>query len=53
LKRHYAEVVSGAPLALVNSMGRLELAIAQGDAAVALGIKAGDDVRVAATKWAG
>jgi S-adenosylmethionine hydrolase len=52
LKRHYAEVVSGAPLALINSMGRLELAIAQGNAAVALGIKAGDDVRVAATKWA-
>jgi len=51
LKRHYAEVVSGAPLALINSMGRLELAIAQGNAAVALGIKAGDDVRVAATKW--
>ncbi|MEE8640473.1 MAG: SAM-dependent chlorinase/fluorinase [bacterium] len=52
LKRHYAEVVSGAPLALINSMGRLELAIAQGNAAVALGIKAGDDVRVAATKRA-
>jgi S-adenosylmethionine hydrolase len=50
LKRHYAEVVSGAPLALVNSMGRLELAIAQGNAAVALGIKAGDDVRVTSKK---
>jgi len=46
LKRHYAEVVSGAPLALINSMGRLELAIAQGNAAVALGIKTGDDVTV-------
>jgi len=50
LKRHYAEVVSGAPLALINSMGRLELAIAQGNAAVGLGIKPGDDVRVAAKK---
>ena len=50
LKRHYAEVVSGAPLALVNSMGRVELAIAQGNAAVALGIKTGDDVKVTANK---
>ncbi|UCH78686.1 MAG: SAM-dependent chlorinase/fluorinase [Candidatus Coatesbacteria bacterium] len=50
LKRHYAEVVSGAPLALVNSMGRLELAIAQGNAAVALGIRTGDDVTVAPGK---
>jgi S-adenosylmethionine hydrolase len=53
LRRHYAEVVSGAPLALINSMGRLELAIAQGNAAVALGIKAGDDVAVTAEKRAG
>jgi S-adenosylmethionine hydrolase len=51
LKRHYAEVVSGAPLALINSMGRLELAIAEGNAAVGLGIKTGDDVRVGATEW--
>ena len=50
LKRHYAEVVSGAPLALINSMGRVELAIAQGNASVALGIKAGDDVALTATK---
>jgi S-adenosylmethionine hydrolase len=34
-------------------MGRLELAIAQGNAAVALGIKAGDDVAVTAQKRAG
>jgi S-adenosylmethionine hydrolase len=46
-------VVSGAPLALINSMGRVELAIAQGNAAVALGIKTGDDVAVTATKSAG
>jgi S-adenosylmethionine hydrolase len=46
LRRHYAEVVSGAPLALINSMGRLELAIAQGNAAVALGIETGHDVKV-------
>lgn len=50
LKRHYAEVLSGAPLALVNSMGRLELAIAQGNASVALGLKTGDDVRVGPRK---
>jgi S-adenosylmethionine hydrolase len=46
LKRHYAEVVSGAPLALVNSMGRLELAIAQGNASVALGLHTGEAVTV-------
>jgi S-adenosylmethionine hydrolase len=50
LRRHYAEVVSGAPLALVNSMGRIELAIAQGNAAVALGIGTGDRVVVARYK---
>ncbi len=47
LRRHYAEVVAGAPLALINSMERLEVALAQGNAAVALGIQAGDEVRAA------
>jgi len=50
LRRHYAEVVAGAPLALINSMGRVELAIAQGNASVALGISTGDDVKVVARK---
>jgi hypothetical protein len=48
LRRHYAEVVAGAPIALINSMGRLEVAIAQGNAAVALGIEPGDAVTVRA-----
>jgi S-adenosylmethionine hydrolase len=52
LKRHYAEVVSGVPLALINSMGRVELAIAQGNAAVALGISTGNDVVLTAQKSA-
>ena len=46
LRRHYAEVLAGSPIALVNSMGRLEVAIAQGNAAVAFGIAAGDTVVV-------
>jgi len=46
LRRHYAEVVPGAPLALINSMGRLEVALAQANAAVSLGINVGDEVRV-------
>ncbi len=46
-RRHYAEVLAGAPVALINSMGRVECALAQANAAVALGIKAGDEVRVA------
>lgn len=46
LRRHYAEVIAGAPVALINSMGRLEVAFAQANVAVALGIKPGDEVVV-------
>lgn len=46
LRRHYAEVVPGAPIALINSMGRLEVALAQANAAVSLGINVGDEVRL-------
>jgi S-adenosylmethionine hydrolase len=46
LRRHYAEVVAGAPIALINSMGRLEVAMAQANAAVAVGFQPGDEVKV-------
>jgi len=49
LRRHYAEVLAGAPIALMNSMGRLEVALAQANAAVALDIKPGDEVRLGIT----
>jgi hypothetical protein len=44
LRRHYAEVVPSAPVALINSMGRLEVALAQANAAVAVGFAPGDEV---------
>ena len=46
LRRHYAEVVPSAPVALINSMGRLEVALAQANAAVAVGFAPGDEVSV-------
>lgn len=41
VKRYYAEVARGAPLALVGSTGRVELAVRDGSAAAGLGISLG------------
>jgi len=49
LKRFFQEVPKGAPVALVNSFGFLEIAVNQGNAADALGISTGSRVRI---KWA-
>ena len=46
LANTYADVAPGQPLALVGSDGRLEIAVREGSAAEALGLRAGDPVRV-------
>lgn len=43
---HYAAVVRGEPVALVGSAGLVELAVRDGDARAALGLAAGDPVRL-------
>ena len=47
IQRHYAEVAPGEPIALINSAGRLEIAVNQGSA-TDRGIHIGDAVRVGA-----
>jgi len=46
LKRTFAEVEVGEPLAYIGSTGRLEIAIRQGNAASAFGIRRGDEILV-------
>jgi len=46
LKQHYAEGVQGQPIALVNSLGHLEIAIRDGSAAKELDLQIGAEVRV-------
>lgn len=48
LRKYYAEVPPGEPLALINSMGRLEIAVNGGSAAEALELALGDGVVVVA-----
>lgn len=47
VRRTYADVVEGEPLALVGSSGALELAVRNGSAAERLGLRAGDEVVIA------
>jgi S-adenosylmethionine hydrolase len=49
LLKYYAEVPPGEALALINSMGRLEIAVNGGSAAEALGVGLGDGVRLVKT----
>jgi S-adenosylmethionine hydrolase len=44
LREYYAEVPPGEALALINSMGRLEIAVNGGSAVEALGLALGDEV---------
>jgi hypothetical protein len=44
--KHYAEAKPGEPLALVNSLGHLEVAVRDGSAAKVLGVTRGAEVRV-------
>lgn len=46
LQDHYAQVAVGAPIALVDSAGRLEVAVRDGSAAHTLGLERGDQVMV-------
>ncbi len=46
LRRTYADVAPGQPLALAGSDGRLEIAVREGSAAEALGLRVGDPVGV-------
>jgi S-adenosylmethionine hydrolase len=50
LRKYYAETPPGSPLALINSMGRIEVAVNGGNAAEALGLGLGDAVIVKYTK---
>jgi S-adenosylmethionine hydrolase len=45
IRRTYADVDFGSPLALINSSGLLEIAVRDGSAAATLGLKIGDQVR--------
>ena len=49
VRRTYAEVEAGMPLALVGSNGHLEIAVRDGSAAEALGLHLGDEVLVRLT----
>jgi S-adenosylmethionine hydrolase len=49
LRKYYAEVPRGEALALINSMGRLEVAVNGGSAAETLGFGLGDSVRLVKT----
>jgi S-adenosylmethionine hydrolase len=42
IRRTYAEVAPGSPIALVNSYGLVEVAIRDGNAAGQLGVQLGD-----------
>ena len=46
LRRTYGEVGKGEPLALMGSSGLLEIAVREGSAAAALGIKVGDRIEM-------
>lgn len=46
IMKHYAEAKPGEPLALVNSLGHLEVAVRDGSAAKTLGVTRGAEVRV-------
>ncbi len=46
VKRYYAEVAPGQPLALIGSGGYLEIAVNGGSAAQVLGLQIGDAVEV-------
>jgi S-adenosylmethionine hydrolase len=46
LRRTYADVAPGTPLALIGSSGLLEIAVRDGSAAAQLGLRVGDVVRV-------
>ena len=47
LRRSYAAVPAGRPVAVVNSWDHLEIAVRDGSAAASLGAGVGDDVIVA------
>ena len=46
IRRTYAEVERGEVLALIGSSGYLEIAVRDGSAAVALGLRVGDTLRI-------
>jgi S-adenosylmethionine hydrolase len=50
VRKYYAEAPPGEALALINSMGRLEIAVNGGSAAEVLGLKLGDGVIVKSTE---
>ena len=46
VRRTYADVAAGEPVALVGSSGLIEVAVRDGSAAIALGLTRGTSVRV-------